>query len=64
MPRGFSAEAARPYADYVRLKQILAVRPLPISSFLDASATERAVEAVAALQHLNDLIDEARVRFG
>jgi len=64
MPRGISAEAARPHADYVRLKQILAARPLPISSFLDAAATERAVEAVAALQHLYAFIDEALVRFG
>lgn len=60
MPRGFADHANHRFADIVRLKQLLAMRPIPVSAWIDASAVESAAEAVIALAALYSFIEKAR----
>lgn len=60
MPRGFSDHSNHRYADIVRLKQLLAMRPIPKTAWIDDSAVDRAVEAVLALAAFYEFIEAAR----
>jgi uncharacterized protein (TIGR02453 family) len=56
MPRGFSEHAGHRHTDIVRLKQLLAMRAIPRSAWIDASAVEQATQAVLALESLYEFI--------
>lgn len=60
MPRGFAEHADHARAELLRAKQLVAMRPLPKTCWLDDSVGDRVVEAADALADLYDFIDEAR----
>lgn len=60
MPRGFADHADHPYADIIRLKQLLAMRPIPKKAWIDDTAADRATDAVGALAALCEFIETAR----
>lgn len=62
MPRGFSDADESPHAELLRCTQLIAMRPLPKSCWLDDTASDRAVEAAERLALLYDFINDARSR--
>lgn len=60
MPRGFADASQHRHAEVVRCTQLLAMRPIPKSAWLDDTAVERAAGAAGALVELYDFIDRAR----
>lgn len=60
VPRGFAGAEEHEYVDFIRLKQILAFRSLPVPSLIDGSAVDLVVQAIYALRYLYDFIDGAR----
>jgi len=59
MPRCFSDHSDHRYADIIRLKQLLAMRPIPKTAWLDDTAADRAVEAIHALAAFYEFIEAA-----
>ena len=43
MPRGFAEHAGSPWADVIRLRQLVVTEPLPMSTFLDDTVADRVV---------------------
>ena len=59
MPRGFADHDDHPHVELLRCTQLIAMRPLPMTCWLDDTIVERIVDAAPAFASLYDFFDEA-----